>query len=150
MNHPLLKRTIIPIISFIAASSLPVEAYPPPGGMTRCGMGVAQSRAVVYASDDVDTLPGFPGGESERLNFINTTRRYPAEDYQRGVQGRVVCSFVVNVDGSISDASVIRSVSPTLDAEALRIINAMPRWISGVKDGENVPVYQVMSINFRL
>lgn len=114
-----------------------------------CSFSSAASNSVLE-SEDVDVAPCFPGGDFERVNFINTTRRYPVEDYNNKVQGRVVCRFIVNADGSISDASIVRGVSPTLNEEALRIINAMPNWIAGKINGENVPVYQVMSISFRL
>lgn len=149
MNTFTRKLTLVPIISFFVASAMNASAVNP-AGMSACSMTTSAAVSMVFTGEEVDELPSFPGGETARLNFINATRRYPAEDYQNGVQGRVVCSFIVNSDGSISDAAVIRGVSTSLDIEALRVINAMPRWVAGRLDGVCVPVYQVMSISFRL
>lgn len=144
------KLTILPIISLFAAPAVGLSASNPEGALAvRCASHTGHL-PVVFDCEEVDVLPSFPGGENEKLNFINATRRYPAADYENRIQGRVICSFIVNVDGSISDAAVIRGVTSSLDSEALRVINAMPNWIAGQIGGVNVPVYQVMSISFRL
>lgn len=103
-----------------------------------------------YTFDSVDDQPHFPGGDGAMMKFINRERQYPHEAYAAGIEGRVLCSFIVNPDGTISNTEVIRGVEPDLNAEALRIIGRMPRWVAG-KIGENpVPVYCIMAIPFRI
>lgn len=143
------KLYILPILSLFIAPTAGAGAVAGSPENTR-SISYSSSMTIVFTSDDVDVMPCFPGGECAKINFINATRQYPAEEYQNRVQGRVVCSFVVNADGTISDAAVVRGVSSALNEEAIRIINAMPRWVAGQINGENVPVYQVMSISFRL
>lgn len=110
----------------------------------------SQQSIEVYEYDCVDVQPRFPGGNQELLKFINKTRRYPSEAYQHGVQGRVVCGFVVNEDGSISHISLVKGVEESLNNEALRIISEMPKWESGSINSRNVSVYCVLPIVFRL
>ena len=85
---------------------------------------------VIYECDYVDEQPQFPGGEREMINFINSTRKYPYEAYQQKIQGRVVCSFVVNPDGTISHLCVIKGCHELLNEEAMRIIKAMPHMVT--------------------
>lgn len=103
----------------------------------------------IYEFNSVDEQPMFPGGNMALMHFINNERQYPKEAYQNGIQGRVVCGFVVNEDGRISDISVMKSVEPTLDLEAMRIISVMPPWIAGMIDHHPVPVFCVLAIPFR-
>lgn len=103
----------------------------------------------IYEYNSVDEQPYFPGGNMALMHFINNERHYPKEAYQSGIQGRVVCGFVVNEDGRISDISVMKSVEPSLDLEAMRIISMMPRWIAGTIDNSPVPVFCVLAIPFR-
>lgn len=103
----------------------------------------------VYEFDFVDDKPQFPGGGQALVNYINDTRRYPAEAYAQGVEGRVTCSFVVNIDGKISDVAVLRGVELTLNREAVRIITRMPAWTPGKIDGKAVPVRVICAVPFR-
>ena len=100
--------------------------------------------------DVVEKMPEFPGGVQELLGFLSKTIKYPAEAEKAGKQGRVIATFVVRKDGSISDARVVKSVDPLLDAEALRVINAMPAWIPGTQNGKPVNVKYTVPISFRL
>ena len=100
--------------------------------------------------DVVEKMPEFPGGVQELLGFLSKTIKYPAEAEKAGTQGRVIATFVVKKDGSISDARVVKSVDPLLDAEALRVINAMPAWIPGTQNGKPVNVKYTVPISFRL
>ena len=100
--------------------------------------------------DVVEKMPEFPGGVQELLGFLSKTIKYPAEAEKAGTQGRVIATFVVRKDGSISDARVVKSVDPLLDAEALRVINAMPAWIPGTQNGKPVNVKYTVPISFRL
>ena len=98
----------------------------------------------------VEEMPKFPGGDAELLKFISKSIRYPVIAQENGIQGRVICSFVVNRDGSIVDAQVLRGVDPSLDKEALRVINSMPKWSPGKQRGKPVRVKYTVPITFRL
>ncbi len=103
----------------------------------------------VYESDFVDEQPQFPGGEVALIKYINSMRRYPAEAYYHNIQGRVLCGFIVNPDGTLSHVSVLRGVEPSLNREAVRLISNMPRWQAGKVANEKVPVYYILPIVFR-
>jgi len=110
-----------------------------------------QSYVEVYEFDYVDIQPQFPGGERGLINFINKTREYPYHAYQKRIQGRVLCSFIVGTDGKVSNVRVIRgSGNESLDCEALRVIGEMPRWSVGKVGNKAVPVRVVLPIAFRL
>jgi len=98
----------------------------------------------------VDEMPEFPGGTMALLQFLQSNIKYPAECKEKGIQGRVLVSFTVNKDGSIIDPEVIKSVDPALDAEALKVVNAMPTWKPGKQKGETVRVRYTVPLNFRL
>lgn len=102
-----------------------------------------------FEYDFVQEKPSFPGGESKLTEFINKNRHYPKEAYDKGIQGRVTCWFIVNADGSVSNVSLLRSVNELLNEEALRIFSIMPSWIPGRIDGIAVPVRVVRSVKFR-
>lgn len=99
---------------------------------------------------EVDELPEFPGGTASLLEYLRKTIKYPAVCRENNVQGRVIVSFTIDTDGSITDAEVVRSVDPLLDAEALRTISQMPAWKPGRKNGNIVKVKYSVPINFRL
>lgn len=100
--------------------------------------------------DVVEQMPSFPGGISGLRTYLNQNIRYPAEAQENCVQGRVVVSFVVGKDGHISDVTVLRSVDPSLDKEAVRVIRNMPRWTPGKHGGEPVKVRYNVPVSFRL
>ena len=97
-----------------------------------------------------DELPEFPGGTVSLMEYLRKNIKYPAVCRENNVQGRVVVSFTIDTDGTITDAEVVRSVDPLLDAEALRTISQMPAWKPGKKDGNIVKVRYSVPINFRL
>ena len=97
----------------------------------------------------VETMPDFPGGQKELLSFLSRNIKYPTKAIENKIQGRVIVQFVVNKDGSISGAKVVRSVDPDLDKEALRVINSMPKWKPGMQKGEPVSVKFTVPIVFR-
>lgn len=103
----------------------------------------------VYEYDYVHEKPCFPGGDRLMMTFVNQNRKYPKEAYQKGIQGKVICSFVVNTDGSISHVKVLRGVESSLNKEAVRVITSMPCWTPGRLDGHAVPVRVVRPIAFR-
>lgn len=103
----------------------------------------------VYEYDYVAEKPSFPGGDSRLVAFINETRRYPEEAYAKGIQGRVMCSFVINTDGTVSNISVLKGVEKSLNQEAVRIFSKMPVWTPGRLDGVPVPVRVIWPVPFR-
>lgn len=99
--------------------------------------------------DRVEQMPSFPGGASALRQYLSNELKYPAICLKNNIQGRVVVSFVVNRDGSISDAKIVRSIDPALDKEALRVVSGMPNWNPGKIDGKNVRVKYTIPINFQ-
>ena len=98
----------------------------------------------------VEDMPEFPGGTAGLLEYLRSNLNYPAGCKANNIQGRVLVSFVVEKDGSISDAEVVKSVDEELDAEALRVVSKMPNWKPGTQRGEAVRVKYTVPINFRL
>lgn len=126
-----------------------------------CDVVVVKSPAVRYtielqkerndkAYDSVDEMPQFPGGVQKLFEFLTTNVRYPKEAEDKCLQGRVIVSFIVEKDGSLSDTKVVGSIDPVLDAEALRVVNSMPNWIPGKQNGEPVRVKYVVPVRFLL
>ena len=98
----------------------------------------------------VEEMPEFPGGMAECMKWLNQNIKYPADAKEKGVQGRVIVQFVVEKDGTIVNAKVVRGVDPDLDAEALRVVNQSPKWKPGKQKGEAVRVKYTLPIMFRL
>ena len=84
------------------------------------------------------------------MQFLAQNIRYPETAHKAGIQGRVIANFVVEKDGSITEAKIVKSVSPELDAEALRVVSAMPQWIPGMQNGEAVRVKYTIPVTFQL
>lgn len=103
----------------------------------------------VYEYDYVEDKPEFPGGRNNMISFINSTRKYPQEAYELGIEGRVTCAFIVNEDGRISNIKVLKGVESSLNNEAMRIISLMPLWIPGKINEQAVPVRVITCIPFR-
>ena len=102
-----------------------------------------ESQEKVY--DVVEEMPSFPGGQLALMQYL-----YPFEAQENGVQGRVIISFVVEDDGSISHVKVAKSADPALDREAMRVVETMPKWIPGKQNGECVRVRYSVPVVFRL
>ena len=98
----------------------------------------------------VEEMPEFPGGNVGMMKFLADSIRYPVEAQEKGIQGRVICSFVVEKDGSVSDVQIVRGVDPHLDAAAIRVIEAMPKWKPGMQKEEIVRTRFTLPIVFRL
>ena len=98
----------------------------------------------------VEEQPMFPGGMEEMMKFLQQNIKYPKEAQEQGKQGRVIVQFVVNKDGSITGDSVVRSVDPLLDAEALRVVRSMPNWTPGKQKGKPVRVRFTLPVTFHL
>jgi TonB family protein len=100
--------------------------------------------------DVVEGMPQFPGGAAALMQYLSQNIRYPKEAMEAKTQGRVIVQFVVEKDGSICGAHVVKSVNPQLDAEALRVVSAMPNWTPGTQNGQTVRVKYAVPISFRL
>ena len=100
--------------------------------------------------DVVEEMPSFPGGQGALMSFLSSNIKYPVVAQENGVQGRVIVGFVVERDGSISDVKVMRSVDPSLDREAQRVVKAMPKWKPGKQNGSAVRVKYTVPVVFRL
>ncbi len=110
---------------------------------------IANTDETIY--DFVDKMPEFPGGKSEMSVYLSKNVKYPLEAKEIGAQGRVICEFIVNTDGSISDVKVVRSGGYYfLDNEAIRVVASMPKWNPGAKNGQPVRVRYTIPVYFRL
>jgi len=99
--------------------------------------------------EEVEQMPEFPGGNQALMQFLNDSIRYPEEAQRNGIEGKVVCRFVVNSDGSISDIEIVQSVHPLFNAEVVRVIESMPKWIPGKQDGRAVNVQHMIFLDFQ-
>ncbi len=102
------------------------------------------------AFDVVEQMPEYPGGLAELMKYISMDVHYPEAAMKTGTQGRVVVQFIIEEDGTVSDARVVQRVSDELDAEALRVVNAMPKWTPGRQKGQPVRVKYTLPVTFRL
>jgi len=109
---------------------------------------VSQSKQNVY--DVVEQMPEFPGGMPAMIEFLQTNLNYPKDAKKQNVGGRILVMFVVEADGSISNVRVAKKVFPSLDAEALRVVKAMPKWNPGKEKGKPVRVNFTLPIVFSL
>ena len=100
--------------------------------------------------DVVEVMPSFPGGQGALLSYLSSHVKYPVVAQENGVQGRVTVSFVVERDGSITDVHVVRSVDPSLDREAVRVVSTMPNWQPGKQNGSAVRVKFNVPVQFKL
>ncbi len=123
-------------------SDIAVAAPPPPPA--------PKPEVSTKVFDVVEEMPHFPGGAAALQAFLSSNTKYPVVAQENGVQGRVIVSFVVERDGSITDVRVVRSVDPSLDREASRVVRSMPRWSPGKQNGSAVRVKYTVPVVFRL
>ena len=143
---------------------LPVQSVPKDSVNRKSKVAVQQMDELVvvgYASKDsvkdrepvfnvVEQMPSFPGGMEALMQYLAKNMRYPVEAQKNKVQGRVVVGFIVSNDGDIKKAHILRGVDPELDAEAIRVIESMPRWMPGMQRGKAVAVSYTLPVMFRL
>jgi periplasmic protein TonB len=98
----------------------------------------------------VEEMPVFPGGDEALLKFIANAIKYPESAINNGIQGRVTVRFVVSSDGSVKRVDVIRGIDPLLDEEAIRVVSTLPKWKPGKQNGNAVPVWFFVPVNFKL
>ncbi|RRD02085.1 energy transducer TonB [Prevotella sp. OH937_COT-195] len=109
-----------------------------------------QQKVAIKVFDVVEQMPSFPGGQSALMQYLANNIKYPTLAEENGVQGRVIVQFVVSKDGSISNVRVVKSVDPSLDKEAARVVNSMPKWIPGKQNGQEVNVKYTVPVTFKL
>ena len=131
-----------------AQTKAPVKKAEPKKEVKDVKASVIKNEERVF--DVVEEMPKFPGGDDALIKFLHESIKYPAEAEKAGKQGRVVVTFVVNKDGSVDNAKVVRSVDEKLDAEALRVVNAMPKWQPGKQQGQEVNVKFTLPVTFKL
>lgn len=123
-------------------------------GKTTAAKETAQEPAAEGGSEQVFTvvedMPQFPGGNKALTKYLTESVRYPKIAYDHGIQGRVVCSFIINTDGTVSDIVIARGVDPSLDREAVRVISESPNWTPGKQRGREVRVKYTLPVTFRL
>ncbi|TFH33375.1 MAG: energy transducer TonB [Bacteroidia bacterium] len=99
----------------------------------------------------VEEMPTFDGGDINKYRqWVQMNVKYPKIAVENGIMGKVQVAFVINTDGSISDAAITKGVDPSLDDEVIRIISSSPDWVAGKNEGKEVRVKMSMSINFQL
>ncbi len=111
--------------------------------------------AAQAADDDVifdkpDQMPEYPGGIQAVINYLATNIKYPQQAHKKKIQGRVIVEFVVDKEGNVVECKAKRKVHPLLDAEAIRVVEAMPKWTPGTLNGEPVRVRYMIPVVFRL
>lgn len=119
---------------------------------------VITSPPVTYGDAPVEDMPDVPVVFAEKMpqfngnvnEYLSKNIRYPQIAIDTYTQGRVICQFVVGKDGSVEDIEIVRSVDPSLDKEALRVIKSMPKWKPGMQNGKPVKVRMTLPVNFRL
>lgn len=114
------------------------------------GVTVGASKDDGRVFDVVEEQPRYPGGTNALMTYLRDNIKYPAEAAKAGMQGKVIVQFVVGKDGTVRDVKPIRNISPELDAEAVRVVAAMPKWVPGYQRGEAVNVRYTLPVNFRM
>ena len=109
---------------------------------------VAQKNQQVF--DVVEQMPEYPGGPSALIEYLSQNMKYPEDAKQQKIEGRVLATFVVETDGSVSNVEVVKPAFPSLDAEAVRLLSAMPKWTPGKQNGKVVRVKFTVPISFNL
>ena len=109
---------------------------------------VSKKNQKVY--DVVEQMPEYPGGMVAFMDYLIQNMKYPEDAEKQKVEGRVIANFVVETDGSISNVNVVKQVFPSLDAEAIRVLQAMPKWTPGKQNGKPVRVKYTVPVTFKL
>ena len=126
-----------------------VVRYGPQEDSTPGAVGV-KGENVDQAFTVVETMPKFPEGQAGLMRYLARSIKYPVIAQKNKEQGRVIIQMIIGTDGSLSNVKVLRSVSPSLDAEAIRVVGNMPKWEPGMQKGQAVPVKYTLPITFRL
>ncbi|MBQ8115041.1 MAG: energy transducer TonB [Prevotella sp.] len=109
-----------------------------------------KNRGKDFVFDVVEKMPSFPGGYQALFDYLDKNIKYPAKAVKNKIQGRVIVQFTVDEKGRLSDIKVVKSVEPSLNAEAVRVVKSMPRWNPGMQNGKAVKVRYTLPVTFRL
>ena len=124
--------------------------------MTLCSLATVYAQKTVVSQKNqkvyevVDQMPEYPGGMGAFLEYMMQNLKYPEDAVKQKIEGRVIASFVVETDGSITEINVVKKVFPSLDDEAVRMLKEMPRWTPGKKDGKPVRVRYTVPVSYCL
>jgi protein TonB len=149
-TSPFASAKLLIVIPVIGIVFLAISAYNviPNSTVTQKEEAVNESGAEPFIV--VEEMPMFPGGDAALLKFIGANTMYPEAAKENNIQGKVIIRFCVKPDGSVSLASILKGVSPELDAEALRVVNSLPAFNPGRQGGKAVPVWYMVPISFTL
>ena len=142
-------------ILFLVSVSISVSLYSTDYIFPEINYTKSQDTVIVEKDEPIpfvrlEKKPIFPGGDAAMMEFIAKNVKYPQECAQNGIEGIVVVTFIIDREGKVTDAKVVRGKHPALDKEALRVVNMMPVWEPGKKDGESVRVSHALPIMFKL
>lgn len=140
------KVADVQIVSVDDAANKLQQTFTPPAPTQRAREEVADDHIFEY----LEEMPEFPGGQGELMKWLSKNINYPPIAAENNIQGRVMISFVVERDGSISDVKVLRGVDPNLDKEAMRVVGKMPKWKPGMQTGKPVRTRFTLPVQFRL
>lgn len=150
MRFNCINAFLISASIFVSCGSFNAVAQTPVKVMLGHGAGCGAPATEAYIYDTLDNPPSFPGGEAAMIRFINSERCYPRTAYDANIEGRVLCSVVVEPDGKLTNIDVVKGVEESLNREAVRVIGQMPQWQPGSVNGRKVRVYCLIPIPFRL
>ncbi len=140
--------TSIPSVAGVLQSMATTSVAIAAPAANEAAANAADQKRTVY--ERVETEAEFPGGIPALLDYLRTNIRYPEEAHKANEQGRVIIEFVINKDGSISDVTVLKGVSESLDKEAMRVVSNMPKWAPGKVNGQDVASSYTLPIVFAL
>ena len=144
-GKPVSVKYTVPI-----AFSLPSEEIDKIDEMIVVGYQNTKTPDNAEAYETVEQMPQFPGGTTGLMQYLAKNVKYPVDAQKEGIQGKVFVQIIVDENGKVSNAKIVQGISPSLDAEALRVVYNMPQWRPGMKDGKPVSVKYAFPINFRL
>lgn len=144
-GKPVRVKYTVPI-----AFSLPSEEIDKIDEMIVVGYQNTKTPDNAEAYETVEQMPQFPGGMTGLMQYLAKNVKYPVDAQKEGIQGKVFVQIIVDENGKVSNAKIVQGISPSLDAEALRVVYNMPQWRPGMKDGKPVSVKYAFPINFRL
>ena len=140
------KVAEVEIASVDDAANKLQQTFTPPAPSQRGREEVADDHIFEY----LEEMPEFPGGQAALMKWLSKNINYPAIAAENNIQGRVMISFVVEPDGSVSNVKVVRGVDPNLDREAARVVSKMPKWKPGMQTGKPVRARYTLPVQFRL
>ena len=141
---------VVPVIALalLAFANPTTETATVQNNVEQQGTKTSNQDKKVYKS--VEQMPQFPGGEYELMKYLQSEIKYPENAAKNNIQGRVIAQFVIDENGEIGEVKVLRSVDEEVDAEAVRVIKSLPKFIPGRQDGKAVAVWYTLPISFKL